>query len=293
MSRMSRELNMLVRWMDDVLIFEDKRIRRSFIDGEWFFSVVDVIAILTKSSVPKRYWSDLKIKLNQEGFQSYDFIVQLKMRSNDGKRYMTDCANLKGIFRIIQSIPSKRVEPFKLWLAKVGSERIDEIRDPELAQNRARKYYEEKGYPDDWIEKRLRGVAIRQDLTGEWEDRGIEKKREYAILTNEISKATFDKNIEEHREIKGLGKGKENLRDYMTDWELILTMIGEKATTDISVAKDSEGFDECLDSAVEGGDIAGNTRREIERKTSGEIVTKENFIGKKKEKKKRRQPIYE
>ena len=270
----------------DVLIFGDKRIRRVWHNENWFFSVVDVVRVLVESSVPKRYWSDLKIKLNEEGFESYDKIVRLKLKAVDGKMRETDCANLKGIFRIIQSISSRKAEPFKLWLAKAGSERIDEIRDPELAQNRARKYFEKKGYPDDWIDKRLRGIAIRQDLTGEWDDRGIEKGKEYAILTNEISKATFDKSIGEYREIKGLEDGKENLRDYMTDWELILTMIGEKATTDISVTRDSVGFDECRDSAIEGGEIAGNTRREIETKTGKGIVSSENFIDKKKDREK-------
>lgn len=263
----------------DVLIFGDKRIRRVWQNDEWFFSVVDVVGVLTESSNPRDYWYRVKSRELENGIELSTNCRQLKMVSDDGKRYMTDCTNLKGIFRVIQSIPSKKVEPFKLWLAKVGSDRIEEIRDPELAQDRARGYYEKKGYSKDWIEKRLRGIAIRQDLTREWKDRGVEEGREYAILINEISKATFDKSIREHREIKGLGKEKDNLRDYMTDWELILMMVGEKATTDISITKDDEGFDECLDSAVEGGEIAGNTRREIEKKTDRLIMTSKNSIG--------------
>ncbi len=267
--------------MSDILIFGDKRIRREMVGGEWFFSVVDVVGVLTGSVNSRDYWYRVKSRELENGVQLSTVCRQLKMVSDDGKRYMTDCADLKGIFRIIQSIPSRKVEPFKLWLAKVGSERIDEIRDPELAQNRARKYYEKKGYPDDWIDKRLRGIAIRQDLTGEWKNRNVEEGREYAILTNEISKAAFGKDIREHREIKGIGNDKENLRDYMTDWELILNMVGEKATTDISIARDNEGFNECRESAIEGGEIAGNTRKEIETKTGREIVSPDNFIGKK------------
>ncbi len=272
--------------MNKFLIFGGKKIRKVLHNGEWYFSVVDIVGILTGSLDSRKYWNKLSQRLKGEGGQLVTICHQLKLEASDGKKYLTDCANKQGIFRIIQSIPSKRVEPFKLWLAKVGSDRIDEIENPELAQNRAREYYRNKKYPEDWIDKRMRGIAIRQDLTDEWKTRGVDEKAEYAILTNEISKATFGKSVGEHRKIKKLEVGGANLRDYMTDWELILTIIGEKATTDISVANDSEGFSECLDSAIDGGEIAGNTRREIEKKTGKAIVAKENFIGKKKKRKK-------
>ncbi|MCK4997776.1 Bro-N domain-containing protein [Candidatus Pacearchaeota archaeon] len=266
-----------------IIVFNDKNIRRVLHDGEWFFSVVDVVGVLSESVDSKDYWYRLKRRELEHGIQLSTNCRQLKLESKDGKKYMTDCANKEGILRIIQSIPSRKAEPFKLWLAKVGGERIDEIENPELAQDRAKLYYEKKGYPKDWIDKRMRGIAIRQDLTDEWKDRGVEEGQEYAILTNEISKATFDKTIGEYREIKGIQNRKENLRDYMTDWELILTMIGEKATTDITSSRNSKDFEECRESAIDGGKIAGNTRKEIEEKTGKSIVTKENFIDKAKD----------
>ena len=216
------------------------------------------------------------------------FCVQLKLVSVDGKSYGTDCANTKSLFRIIQSIPSRKAEPFKLWLAQVGYERIEEIESPELGQNRIKGYYELKGYPKDWIDKRLRGIAVRQELTDEWKNRDIKSEKEFAILTNEISKATFGKTIGEYKKFKQLQKKNQNLRDHMTDWELILTMIGEKATTDITVSKDSKGLEECKESAVEGGTIAKNTRNEIEQKTGKSTISNENYLflaqGKKKKK---------
>jgi len=202
----------------------------------------------------------------------------LKMLARDGKMRYTDCVNTKNAFRLIQSIPSKEAEPFKQWLAQMGKERIDEIENPELAQDRVKEYYELKGYPKEWIEKRLRGIAIRQDLTDEWENRGVEEQIEFAILTNEITKATFGKAVKEYKEFKGLKKPNQNLRDHMTDWELILTMVGDKATTDITISKDSEGFEECRESAVEGGTIAKNTRKEIEEKTGQSLVSNENYL---------------
>jgi NAD-dependent DNA ligase len=203
----------------------------------------------------------------------------LKLLAEDGKLRETDCANTKTMFRIIQSIPSKKAEPFKQWLAKVGYERVQEIENPELAQDRVKKYYELKGYPKDWIDKRLRGIAIRQELTDEWKQRNVGGGKEFSILTNEISKATFDKTIKQYKDFKGLVTKNQNLRDNMTDWELILTMVGEKSTTDITDAKDSQGFNECKDSAVEGGTIAKHTREEIEEKTGKKIVSKENYVG--------------
>ncbi|MCZ7399913.1 MAG: BRO family protein [Candidatus Methanoperedens sp.] len=275
---------------DALIVFEGTKIRRTWHDSQWYFSVVDVVGVLTDSSIPRRYWSDLKTRLDEEGFELYDKIVQLKLPSSDGKKYETDCANTESMFRIIQSIPSKRAEPFKRWLAKVGYERIQEIENPELAQDRAKEYYELKGYPEDWIEKRLRGIAIRQELTDEWKERGVDEKRDYAILTNEISKATFGKSINEHRKIKSLDpmNKNQNLRDHMNDLELIFTMLGEKSTTEITKSRDSKGFNECFDSSKEGGKIAGNARKELEKKTGRKVVSSENFLsitGKKETKK--------
>ena len=261
-----------------LIVFQDKKIRRTWHNNEWYFSIVDVINALEASTIPKRYWSDLKTKLLQEGFEPYDKIVQLKLPAEDGKLRETDCANTKNMFRIIQSIPSPKAEPFKLWLAQLGHERIQEIENPELAQNRVKEYYELKGYPKDWIDKRLRGIAIRQDLTNEWESRGVNEEKDFAILTNEISKATFGKTVGEYKEFKGLKKPNQNLRDHMNDWELILTMVGEKATTDITLAKDAKGFSELKHTAKEGGDIAKNTKKELEKKTGKSIASSNNYL---------------
>jgi len=259
-----------------IAIFNGKSIRRKIVGDKWFFSVVDIVGVLTESSIPKRYWSDLKIKLKEEGFESYDKIVQLKLKAGDGKEYETDCADTEGIFRIIQSIPSKKAEPFKRWLAKVGYERIQEIENPELAQERIKKLYELKGYSKDWIDKRLRGIAIRQNLTDEWKNRDIKEEIEYAILTNEISKATFGKTIEEYKRIKKLDK--ENLRDHMDELELIFGMLGEKVTTEITINKNAQGFDECSVVARQGGEVAGNARKEAEEKIGRPVISKENYL---------------
>ena len=263
-----------------LVVFQDKKIRRIWHNEEWFYSVVDIVYVLTESTDPKDYWYRLK-KREQEfsGIELSTFCRQLKLQSSDGKSYETDCANTKALFRIIQSIPSKKAEPFKLWLAQVGYERVQEIENPELAQNRVKEYYELKGYPKDWIDKRLRGIAIRQELTDEWKDRGVTEETSFAILTNEISKATFGKTVQEYKKFKGLNNKNQNLRDHMTDWELILNMVGEKATTDITIAKDAKGFEECKDSAKEGGQIASNTRKELEQKTGKSIISKSNFLG--------------
>ncbi|ODS42219.1 MAG: phage antirepressor protein [Candidatus Altiarchaeales archaeon IMC4] len=257
-----------------LVVFQGKEIRRTWYNGQWYFSVVDVVEVLTDSPSPRQYWGVLK---NRES-QLLTICLQLKLLSADGKKYATDCANTEGMFRIIQSIPSKKAEPFKRWLARVGYERVQEIENPEIAQDRVKTYYELKGYPKDWIDKRLRGIAIRQDLTDEWKCRGIKGSNEFAILTNEITKATFGKTVKEYKEFKNLKRDEQNLRDNMNDWELILTMIGEKATTDITVSKDSKGLVECRDSAVEGGTIAKNTRKEIEQKTGKSVTSKENYL---------------
>jgi len=259
---------------DALVVFEGAKIRRTWHDDQWFFSVVDIIHILTESGSPRQYWGVLK----KRDTQLLTICLQLKLPSSDGKYYNTDCVNTENAFRLIQSIPSKKAEPFKRWLAKVGYERIQEIENPELAQDRVKDYYELKGYPADWIEKRLRGIAIRQDLTDEWKFRGIQEQKDFAILTNEISKATFSKTVGEYKKFKSLKRNNQNLRDHMTDWELILAMVGEKATTDITISKDSQGFNECKDSALEGGTIAKNTRKEIEQKTGKSIVSNENYL---------------
>ncbi len=257
-------------------VFQGKDIRRTWHKNEWWFSVVDIVAALTDSSVPRRYWSDLKIKLGEEGAESYEKIVQLKLPSTDGKKYETDCTNTEGAFRIIQSIPSPKAEPFKLWLAKTGYERIREIENPELAQQRMKELYRAKGYSDEWIEKRVRGIAIRHELTDEWKTRGVDERREYAILTDEISTATFGKSVEEYKRFKQLKN--ENLRDHMDDLELIFTMLGERVTTEVTRVKDAEGILECQDAAREGGEVAGNARRDAERRIGKPIVTPENYL---------------
>ncbi|PIN77224.1 phage antirepressor protein [Candidatus Woesearchaeota archaeon CG10_big_fil_rev_8_21_14_0_10_34_12] len=277
---------------DEIIVFRGKNIRRRVVNDKWFFSIIDVINVLTNSTIPKRYWSDLKIKLKEEGFESYDKIVQLKLKSIDGKEYGTDCADTEAIFRIIQSIPSKKAEPFKRWLAKVGYERIQEIENPELAQERMKNIYELKGYSKDWIDKRLRGGAIRQNLTDEWKNRGLKEEIEYAILTNEISKATFDKTIEEYKKLKGLDR--ENLRDHMDELELIFGMLGEKVTTEITINKNAEGFQECAIAAKQGGEVAGNARKEAEYKIGRPVVSEENYLFlDEKSKKKRKKKVLE
>lgn len=262
-----------------LVVFEDKKIRRIFHNGEWYFSVIDVIEVLTSSSNPRRYWSDFKRQLiENEGFnQLYEKIVQLKLESSDGKKYDTDTANTETMFRIIQSIPSPKAEPFKRWLAKVGYERVQEIEDPELATQRTRSIYKAKGYSDEWIEKRMRGIAIREELTDEWDKRGIKIQREYAILTAEISKATFGMTPTEYKKHKGIRQ--ENLRDHMTDLELIFSMLGEAATKEIAVNQDAQGFDENKIAAKTGGRIAGDARRQLEQESGKPVVSKENFLG--------------
>jgi len=259
-------------------IFEGKRIRKTIHNNEWWFSIIDVIEVLTDSSIPKRYWSDLKRKLVTEGYSElYEKIVQLKFAAADGKFYATDCSNTETMFRIIQSIPSPRVEPLKRWLAKVGKERIDEIEDPQLAMERMKELYEKKGYPKDWIDKRMRGIAVRQDLTGEWNNRCVQTEREFAILTNEIMQGTFDLKVEEYKKLKGLER--ENLRDHMNDIELILTMLAEATTTKLTKDRDSKGFVPLKKDAKDGGAVAGRTRKDIEKRSGKKVVSSENFKG--------------
>lgn len=260
-----------------LIVFQDKKIRRIWHNNEWHFSVVDVVGVLTESTDAKDYWYRLKKREAESGGIELSTICrQLKLPAADGKSYETDCANTESLFRIIQSIPSKKAEPFKQWLAKVGYERVKEIENPELAQARMKELYRQKGYSDDWIEKRVRGIAIRQELTDEWKGRGVEEGKEFAMLTNEISKATFGKTVEEYKEFKNLNK--ENLRDHMTDLELIFNMLGERVTTEITKNKDAQGFPECKTAAQKGGTVAGRARRDAEKEIGAPITTKGNFL---------------
>ena len=254
-------------------IFQGKKIRRVFQNDEWYFSIVDIVEALTDSPNSRRYWSDLKIKMSEkEGVDElYGKIVQLKLPSADGKKYLTDVANTETMFRIIQSIPSPKAEPFKRWLARVGYERTLEDRNPELAIQRAIKNYKSKGYSDKWIGTRLRSIQTREKLTDEWNSRGIEKPNQYAILTAEISKATFGITPAEHKEIKGLEKQK--LRDHMTELELIFNMLGEASTKELIDKTDPQGFKENKQVAKDGGKIAGDARKALEKKSGKKIVT--------------------
>jgi hypothetical protein len=265
--------------MSNIKLFEEKHVRSVYNeqDEKWYFSVIDVIQVLTDSTVPKRYWSDLKKKLSKEGSQAYDKIVHLKMTAEDGKNRVTDTADTETMLRLIQSIPSPKAEPFKQWLAQVGAERIAEIENPELAQARIRATYKAKGYSDAWIEKRIRGIQARDELTNEWKNRGVKEGKEYSILTAEISKATFGIIPSEYKSLKGLTKTSENLRDHMTDLELIFTMLGEASTTEIAKNKNAQGFIENHKAAKAGGNVAGNARKELEKKSGAKIVNKQNF----------------
>ena len=260
-----------------IVVFNDYKIRRVFIDDAWWFSVIDVIHTLTNSSNPRDYWYKMKIRVkNEDSAELSTFCRQLKLESSDGKSYGTDCANTESLFRIIQSIPSPKAEPFKRWLAKVGYERVQEIEDPELASDRAREIYKAKGYSDAWIEKRMRGIQVRSELTEEWKNRDVGDTQEYAILTAEISKATFGMTPSEYKTLKSLKR--ENLRDHMTDLELIFTMLGEASTTEIARNKDAQGFNENKIAARAGGKIAGNARKELEKKSGKKVITEQNYM---------------
>ena len=262
---------------DAIQLFEDKKIRTAWDEEqeEWYFSIVDVISVLTGTENPRRYWSDLKRKLKKEGaVELYEKIVQLKMLSSDGKRYKTDVANTEQLLRIIQSVPSPKAEPFKAWLARVGRERIEETIDPEQAIDRALETYLKKGYSEEWVHQRLLAIRIRNELTDEWQKRGVEKGKEYAILTDEISRAWSGMTTRQYKKLKGLKK--ENLRDNMSDLELVLTMLAEATTTEISKTVKPATFSENQKVAQKGGSIAGNTRKEIEDTTGKPVITSQN-----------------
>ena len=258
-----------------LVVFQGKGIRRTLYNDEWYFSVVDVIKILTDSPTPRQYWGKVKDR-EFKGLELSPIWVQLKLPSEDGKNYSTDCANTESMFRIIQSIPSKKAEPFKQWLAEVGYQRVQEIENPELAQKRMKEIYKAKGYSDDWIEKRVRGIAIRDELTDEWGKRDVKTKKEYSILTAEISKATFGLTPSEYKEVKGLKR--ENLRDHMDDLEIIFSMLGERATTEIARAQDTRGFSENKQAAKKGGKIAGEARTKLEQESGKKVVTSKNYL---------------
>lgn len=257
-----------------IKLFEQQQVRTHWNEDQekWYFSVIDVIAILTESPRPRKYWSSLKTKLKEEGSQLSQDIGQLKLKSSDGKFYKTDVADTEQLFRLIQSIPSPKAEPFKLWIAKVANERIDEMEDPEIGFERLMETYLKKGYSTAWINQRLKSIEVRKELTDEWENRGVEKGVEYAILTNEITKGWSGFDVKNYKKLKGLKK--ENLRDNMSNLELVLNMLAEATTTEISKEKKPKTFNENKNIAKQGGTIAGNTRKEIEEKTGKKVVNK-------------------
>ena len=263
---------------NEIKLFEGNQIR-SIWDNEreeWYFSIVDIVGVLTESENPRKYWSVLKTRLKKEGNELATICSQLKMKATDGKMRSTDVADIQGIFRIIQSVPSPKAEPFKMWLAEVGKERIDEIIDPELTIDRALATYIQKGYTREWINQRLQAIQVRKELTDAWQDHGVKVGREYAILTNEITKAWSGMTTRQYKDYKGLKK--RNLRDNMTTTELILNMLAETATKDIANATHPQGLEENKKVAKDGGSIAGNARREIEMKTGKSVITSKNAI---------------
>ena len=263
--------------MNDLVLFEEKQVRRVWHNENWYFSIVDVCVVLTDSVDPTAYWRKLKQRLKAEGSETVTFCHGLKMIAKDGKSRITDVANAEGLLRIIQSIPSPKAEPFKRWLASVGYQRLQEIENPELAQARISEIYRQKGYSDEWIGLRMRGIAVRDTLTDEWKDRGIEKQSDYAILTAEISKATFGMTPSEYKKFKELENPKTNLRDHMTDLELIFTMLGEASTTEIAKKNDAKGFVKNKEVAQKGGKIAGDARKNLEAQTGRPISVKDNY----------------
>lgn len=259
-----------------IILFQDNKVRRLWDEKKelWYFSVIDVIAILTDSTIPRRYWTDLKDKLKKEGSEVYEKIVQLKMLTPDGKQRQTDCFSAEDLLRVIQSIPSPKAEPFKLWLAQVGYERIEETENPELAFDRAMQTYFKKGYSKEWINQRLKSIEIRKELTDEWQERGMKEGLEFAILTDEITKAWSGKSVKQYKIFKGLKK--QNLRDNMSNLELVLNMLAEASTTEISKKQKPKGLNENKTVAKKGGDAAKQARKSIEKQTGESIVSIKN-----------------
>ena len=266
--------------MSNIKVFEDKKIRTQWNEQEedWYFSVVDVCAIFSDSKTPRNYWSDLKRKLKQEGSELHENLVQLKMTAQDGKERDTDVLNTKWLLRLVQSIPSPKAEPFKMWLAQVGSERLDEIADPEKAIIRGADFYRAKGYTEGWINQRLQTIEMRKELTDEWKNRGIEKEKDYAILTNEMTKAWSGMSVQEYKKLKGLKK--ENLRDNMTNIELTLNQLAEVTTTLLSRQQKPETFEKSKKIAKQGGQVARNTRKDIENRLGTKVISPLNATNK-------------
>lgn len=262
--------------VNTLVVFKGKNIRRTLHKNEWWFSVVDIVEVFAESDDPKQYIKRMRSRDKELNGNWGTICTPLELTSKDGKQRKENCANTEGIFRIIQSIPSPKAEPFKKWLAKVGYERIQEIEDPELATKRTRALYKAKGYPEDWIEKRMRGIAIREQLTGEWDNRGIKEQKEFAILTAQIHEATFGLNPNDHKILKFLKR--ENLRDHMTDLELIFSMLGEASTTEITKNRNAQGFTELEQAANAGGKIAGDARKKLEIESGKRVVTKQNYL---------------
>jgi len=259
-----------------IKLFENKKVRTQWDQQQekWYFSIIDIVAILTDSPDPNNYWKVLKFRLKKEGNESVTNCNQLKMQSSDGKFYLTDVGDTEQILRLVQSIPSKKAEPFKVWLAMVGNERINETYDPELAFDRAMKTYLQKGYSKEWINQRLKTIEVRKELTDEWNKAGIEKETDFAILTSDITKAWSGKTVTEYKQLKNLKK--ENLRDNMTNLELVLNMLAEATTTELSKKENPKRFDDSKKIAIRGGTVAGNTRRDIEKQLGKSIVSPKN-----------------
>lgn len=270
---------LIVEGESQIALFKGKEVRQVFHGDEWFFSIVDVIEAVTETDRPGKYWSDLKTKLSDEEgfFELSESIIQLKMQASDGKMRDTDAVNVETLFRIIQSIPSAKAEPFKKWLAKTGYERIQEIQNPEIGVKRAILQWQVQGRSEDWIDARIRAIVTRKDLTDEWKKRGITEGHEYGNLTNIISRKTFGIDTGAHKKLKGLKA--HNLRDHMTDLELIFTMLGEKSTTAIAVAVNAQGYKENADAAASGGTVAGSARRDLEKKLRTSVASSDNFLG--------------
>ena len=262
--------------MSNIKVFEDKKVRTAWNEQEedWYFSVTDVVAVLTDSPNPRKYWSVLKTRLKEEGSELTTNCSQLKLQSADGKFYLQDVLNTKGILRLVQSIPSKKAEPFKIWLAQVGSERLDEIADPQKAIDRAVETYRQKGYPEEWITQRMMTIKMRKELTDEWQNRGITKDKEYAILTNEMTKAWSGMTVQEYKQLKGIKK--ENLRDNMTNIELVLNMLAEVTTTEMSKAQKPNSFEENKRVAREGGEVAKTAKSAYEARVGRKVISSIN-----------------
>jgi hypothetical protein len=265
--------------MSSIILFESKNVRRVWNDDEqkWYFSVQDVVEILTDSADIKQYVKRLRSRDPELSSNWGTICTLVEMTAADGKKRKIQAANTEGLFRIIQSVPSAKAEPFKRWLARVGYERLEEIENPEIGTRRIREIYAQKGYSEEWIEKRMRGIAVRDELTGEWKKRGVKEQKEFAILTAEISKATFGMTPGEYKRFKALEKPSENLRDHMTDLELIFTMLGEASTTEIARKRDAQGFIDNKNAAISGGSVAGNARRELESKSGTKVSTRDNY----------------